>query len=249
MQHYGLLGRSLQHSFSKSYFQKKFEDLGLHDFAYHNFELENLSGLAQVLNTKNLRGLNVTIPYKEEILPYLHSLDPIAAQVGAVNCIRIEDGQTRGYNTDVYGFSQSIKPFLDVNHERALLLGTGGAARAVSYALKTIGVQTFFVSSTRDKKNSNVFLYEDLNRHIFDAFHLIINTTPVGTFPSVSACPPLPYEFITPRHFVYDLIYNPSETRLLEQSRQQGATVMNRLSMLQLQAEKSWEIWQENVAE
>ena len=244
MRKYGLLGKSLQHSFSKNYFEKKFSDLHQGHDQYENYELQDLSGLHNLFQTENLCGLNVTIPYKEQILNHLDELDPLAQEVGAVNCITLRNGKTKGYNTDIYGFSQSIKPFLDVNHERALLLGTGGASKAVAYALKKIGVQTFFVSSDAAKKSEKIFLYADLNKQIMSAFRLIVNTTPLGTFPDVTECPDLPYEQLTANHFVYDLIYNPSETLLLQKAKQQGATVMNGLSMLQLQAEKSWEIWQ-----
>ena len=244
MRKYGLLGKSLQHSFSKNYFEKKFSDLHQGHDQYENYELQDLSGLHNLFQTENLCGLNVTIPYKEQILNHLDELDPLAQEVGAVNCITLRNGKTKGYNTDIYGFSQSIKPFLDVNHERALLLGTGGASKAVAYALKKIGVQTFSVSSDAAKKSENTFLYADLNKQIMSAFRLIVNTTPLGTFPDVTECPDLPYEQLTANHFVYDLIYNPSETLLLQKAKQQGATVMNGLSMLQLQAEKSWEIWQ-----
>lgn len=244
MRKFGLLGKSLQHSFSKNYFEKKFSDLHQGHDQYENYELQDLSGLHNLFQTENLCGLNVTIPYKEQILNHLDELDPLAQEVGAVNCITLRNGKTKGYNTDIYGFSQSIKPFLDVNHERALLLGTGGASKAVAYALKKIGVQTFSVSSDAAKKSENTFLYADLNKQIMSAFRLIVNTTPLGTFPDVTECPDLPYEQLTANHFVYDLIYNPSETLLLQKAKQQGATVMNGLSMLQLQAEKSWEIWQ-----
>jgi len=245
MRQFGLIGKTLQHSFSPAYFQKKFEDLNLSDCSYEKFELASLDALPLLFKKESLVGCNVTIPYKEEILPYLDELDPIAKEVGAVNCVHIKQGKTIGYNTDIYGFSQSIKPFLDVNHERALILGTGGAAKAVAHALKKIGVQTFFVSSSSAKKKDGVFLYGDLNKQVFDAFKLIVNTTPLGTWPQTDELPPLPLEHLTANHFVYDLIYNPAETQLMKKAKEQGATVMNGLSMLQLQAEKSWEIWAE----
>jgi shikimate dehydrogenase len=245
MRQFGLIGKTLQHSFSPAYFQKKFEDLNLSDCSYKKFELASLDELPLLFKKESLVGCNVTIPYKEEILPYLDDLDPVAKEVGAVNCVHIKQGKTIGYNTDIYGFSQSIKPFLDVNHERALILGTGGAAKAVAYALKKIGVQTFFVSSSPAKKKDGVFLYEDLNKQVFDAFKLIVNTTPLGTWPETEALPSLPFAYLTANHFVYDLIYNPAETQLMKKAKEQGATVMNGLSMLQLQAEKSWEIWTE----
>lgn len=243
MRHFGLIGKTLQHSFSKNYFEKKFTDLKLLDCTYDNYELPDLTDIKQLFQKENLCGLNVTIPYKEQILPYLDELHPLAKEAGAVNCIAFVKGKSIGYNTDIYGFSQSIKPFLDVNHERALILGTGGAARAVAHALRQIGVQTYFVSSSPDKKNEHTFLYSDLSKQIFEAFKLVVNTTPLGTFPKIEECPALPFDYLNAGHFVYDLIYNPSETKLLKYAKQQGATTMNGLSMLQLQAEKSWEIW------
>lgn len=243
MKKFGLVGKSLAHSFSKSYFEKKFSDSGLTDCQYENFEIAHLELIRSVLSTPGLIGLNVTIPYKEDIIPFLDQLDETASAIAAVNCIRINDGKTTGYNTDVYGFQQSIKPFLDVNHERALVLGTGGASKAVVYALRQVGVQVFSVTSDPAKRNENTFTYSDINEAMMNACRLIVNTTPLGTFPDTESCPDLPYQFFGPTHLAYDLVYNPAETKFLKQARAQGATGMNGLSMLQLQAEKSWEIW------
>lgn len=241
--HFGLIGKSLKHSFSGSYFEKKFSELGLSDHRYSNFELADISGIRELLaTTKDLGGLNVTIPYKESVMPYLDDLDEEAKRIGAVNCIRIKDGRTTGYNTDAYGFAQSIKPFLDVNHQRALILGTGGAGKAVSHALKKIGVEVYFASSS-GKKTSNTLLYSEINAMAMQSFKLIVNTTPLGMQPRENECPDLPYGQFTPDHLAYDLIYNPEETLFLKQARQHGAVTMNGLSMLKLQAEKSWEIW------
>jgi shikimate dehydrogenase len=240
---YGLIGKKLSHSFSRSYFEKKFCDLGITDAVYLNFEIPAITEFPKVLsNYPDLLGLNVTNPYKEEIIPFLDELSEEAREIGAVNCIKIMAGKTKGYNTDVYGFSQSIKPFLDTSHERALVLGSGGAAKAVAYALRKIGVEVFFVSSS-GKKGTNSFSYSDLNEIIFRSFRLIVNATPLGMFPDVNACPPIPYQFIEAEHLCYDLVYNPAETLFLKKCREQGARTMNGYSMLQLQAEKSWEIW------
>ena len=243
MTNFGLIGKSLSHSFSKTYFEKKFNDLNLINHTYQNFELNTIFEIENVLKTPNLKGLNVTNPYKEVIIPFLDELTADAKQIGAVNCIKISNEKTIGYNTDFYGFAQSIKPFLEPQHNKALILGTGGAAKAVEYALKNIGVEVYFVTSSAVKKNNTTFFYNELNNHIFNAFKLIVNTTPVGLFPNINDAPKIPYNLITANHLCYDLIYNPSETLFLKKAKEQGALIVNGYSMLQLQAEKSWEIW------
>lgn len=243
MIHYGLIGKSLKHSFSKSYFEKKFKAEGLEGYAYQNYELDTIDQLPALLaDAQELKGLNVTIPYKESVIPFLDALSPEAREIGAVNCIKIEQGTLTGHNTDAYGFAQSIKPFLDVNHQRALILGTGGAAKAVSYALKKVGVDVFFASAS-GKKAGNILHYSEINDRVMGSFGLIINTTPLGMLPHENECPALPYPMFTPEHLAYDLIYNPEETLFLKQAKAYGAVTMNGLSMLKLQAEKSWEIW------
>jgi shikimate dehydrogenase len=247
MRAFGLIGKSLSHSFSKNYFDNKFTLLHLNDCSYSNFELEKIEDIISLLQTHpNLQGLNVTIPYKETVIPFLNELSEEAKQVGAVNCIQIKNKKLIGHNTDVYGFSQSLKPFLDVNHERALILGTGGVSKAVAHVLQKIGLPVFFVTSAKTKKTDNTFFYHEINERVMDAFKLIVNTTPIGTFPNINECPPLPYEFFTPQHLAYDLIYNPGETKFLRQASDKGSIVVNGLSMLQLQAEKSWEIWNQD---
>ncbi len=242
---FGIIGKSLSHSFSKGYFEKKFKTLGLNDYSYEQFEIPDITHLRTVLkDNPNLKGLNVTIPYKELVIPFLDEINPEAAEIGAVNCINIKNGRLSGYNTDFYGFAQSIKPFLDTNHQRALILGTGGASKAVACALKKIGVEVYFVTSSSTKKTNNTFFYSELNELVMNAFKLVVNTTPLGTYPDVSAHPDIPYQFFTPLHLAYDLIYNPAETFFLRQAREKGSIVVNGLSMLQLQAEKSWEIWE-----
>ncbi|MCC6369980.1 MAG: shikimate dehydrogenase [Bacteroidia bacterium] len=243
MKHYGLIGKTLSHSFSKSYFENKFRLLEIKYALYSNYELQNIDNVRS-LSTEDseLCGLNVTIPYKETVLPFLDELSEDAKLIGAVNCIKIKDGKWIGYNADVYGFSQSIKPFLDNNHQKALILGTGGASKAVAYALKKLGVEIYFVTSG-PKKTENSFLYSEINGYVMQAFKLIVNTTPLGTFPNVDQCPPLPYEHIGEQHLAFDLVYNPEKTLFLKNAETQGAIVVNGLSMLQLQAEKSWEIW------
>ncbi len=240
---YGLIGKSLRHSFSKNYFEKKFRDLNLEDSTYQNFELKKISEFNDLINKNTgLRGLNVTTPYKESIIPFLHKIDSEAKEIGAVNCINIKNNILYGYNTDVYGFAQSIKPFLEPKHHRALILGSGGAAKAVSFALKKMGIEVFFVSRKK-KENQSFFLSRDINKEIIRSILFIINCTPIGMYPKVDQYPELPYESIGENHFCYDLIYNPEESLFLKKSREQGAFTMNGLSMLKLQAEKSWEIW------
>lgn len=243
---FGLIGKSLSHSFSKTYFEKKFKDLGLKSFTYKNFELLDIKQIQSVFISEQLKGLNITNPYKEEIIPFLDELSSEAKEIGAVNCVKISDEKKVGYNTDTYGFSQSIKPFLEPQHNRALILGTGGASKAVAHALKRVGVEVFFVTSSSTKKTANTFFYSELNNYIIDAFKLIVNTTPLGLFPNINERPTIPYEYITANHLCYDLIYNPKETLFLNQAKQQGALIINGYSMLQLQAEKSWEIWNES---
>lgn len=247
MRIYGLLGASLSHSFSESYFRKKFSDMGLHDHHYLNFELASLNGFKQLISDEpELRGLNVTYPYKEAILSFLDDVSSEAEEIGAVNCITINSSKTVGYNTDVYGFSQSIKPFLNRNHEKALILGTGGGAKAVAFALKKFGIPVIFATSDPAKKNKDVYPYKRVNNRMIEACKLVVNCTPLGMFPQVERFPEIPYEAFTPEHLAYDLIYNPEETIFLRKAREAGAETLNGLSMLQLQAEKSWEIWKES---
>jgi shikimate dehydrogenase len=245
MHNFGLIGKSLAHSFSKSFFEKKFLEKNLKDYYYQNFEVENSEQIEAVLNTSNFSGFNITNPYKENVIQFLDELSPEAESIGAVNCVKIVNNKKIGFNTDAYGFGQSIKPFLDTNHERALILGTGGASKAVAYALKNIGVELFFVSSS-EKKNTKTFYYNEINERVMDAFKLIINTTPLGLYPNINQAPRLPYHLFTSNHMAYDLIYNPELTLFLKHAKEKGAATINGLSMLHLQAEKSWEIWNTN---
>lgn len=245
MPEFGLIGKSLKHSFSQEYFTNKFKTLQLRDYYYHNFELDSIQDIAKLISeNKNLHGLNVTFPYKESVIPFLDELSEEAKKIGAVNCIQFNSNKLIGHNTDSYGFSQSIKPFLDTNHERALILGTGGAAKAAAYALKKIGVEVFFVSSSNVKKTENTFFYFELNDRVMNAFKLIINATPLGTSPNILSFPNIPYQYLTAKHLSFDMVYNPHETEFLKRAAERGSITVNGLSMLQLQAEKSWEIWQ-----
>lgn len=243
---FGLLGKSLSHSFSKSYFDSKFLAEKRTNYSYSNFDLQNLDSFLALIAEHNLSGLNVTKPYKELVIPYLNELDSIAKEIGAVNCINISQKDNKpylkGYNTDYYGFAQSIKPFIEPNHQRALVLGTGGASKAVYFALKNIGVDVYFVS-TGDKKAENYFHYNELNEYVLSAFKLIVNCTPLGLYPAIENCPDISYQYLTPEHLMYDLIYNPEETLFLKKGKAQGAVTINGLNMLKLQADKAWEIW------
>lgn len=245
---FGLIGYALSHSFSKKYFTDKFVKENIKNCSYELFPIEYINQLPQLIkDTPNLKGLNVTIPFKQSVIPFLDEIDKTAQEVGAVNCIKIGTKLT-GFNTDVYGFQQSIKPFLESHHERALILGTGGASKAVYFVLKQIGIDCFFVIRDKTKcqlATNRVFDYFELNEPIVNSFKLIINTTPLGMYPNTHEYPSIPYKYITKNHLLYDLIYNPTETIFLTEGKKMGATVMNGLSMLHLQAEKAWQIWME----
>jgi shikimate dehydrogenase len=243
MRIFGLLGRSLAHSFSQTYFSQKFDRLHLPDCRYELFELAEASELPQlVARYPGLAGLNVTIPYKEQIWPYLTRVAPSAALVGAVNVIEfLADGSLVGHNTDYVGFRESLRKFYPAGPgPRALILGTGGAAKAVAVALRELGIAHWLVS--RDPLSAHL-TYAELTPAIIGAHPLIINTTPLGTYPAVQECPPLPYEALTPAHYLFDLIYNPRETLFLERGRLAGAYTKNGFEMLELQAEAAWAIW------
>jgi len=242
MSKFGLIGKNIDYSFSKSHFTKKFENEAL-SHSYENFDLSTIEEFSKVLNsTQDLKGLNVTIPYKEAVIPYLNKLDKTAKKIGAVNTIKVtEKGKLIGYNTDYYGFKKSIEPFLKPHHKKALILGTGGASKAIAYALKELGKSYSFVSRTASK--SSYYTYEMLSEEIISSHQIIINCTPLGTFPNTNICPNIPYDALTEKHLLYDLIYNPEETKFLSIGKLKGATFCNGHNMLELQAEKAWEIW------
>ncbi len=238
----GLLGKHIDYSFSKHYFKSKFETEQL-PFTYENFDLDNISLFPKLLkDNPDIFGLNVTIPYKEEIIPYLDKLDKKAKKIGAVNTITINSkGQLKGYNTDCYGFKKSIKPLLKKRHKRALILGTGGASKAIAYTLKKLNIKFDYVSRT--SKPGVKFTYEDLTIEDIKSYKIIINCSPVGTYPKVNNCPNIPYDGVTNKHILYDLIYNPEQTKFLKLGELQGADTINGLKMLEFQAEKAWRIW------
>jgi shikimate dehydrogenase len=241
MKRFGLIGKQLSHSFSPAFFADFFQKQGI-DAHYTAFELQEISDFPELIKDPIFGGLNVTIPFKTEIIPFLDELDPLASEIQAVNVIAFENGKTKGYNTDVFGFQQSIKPFLTFHHERALIFGTGGASKAVAYVFKSLGIDVIFVSQT-ESNESNHFTYADVNEYMIAACKVIINCTPLGMSPNVDSAPEMPYEALSEEHLLIDLIYNPEETLFMKRGRAHGATAMNGLSMLQHQALKSWEIW------
>lgn len=238
---FGLVGRNISYSFSSGYFANKFEKKGLDNYVYTNFDIEDIRQLPEIISdNKRLKGLNVTIPYKEEVIPLLDKLSKNAAIIGAVNTIKISKKGLKGYNTDHYGFRKALKPLLQPHHRKALILGTGGASKAVAFALRKMKIEYDFVSRTAIEV---IFSYESLDREVFDDYQIIINTTPLGTFPNVDKCPPLPYHLFTDKHIAFDLVYNPAETAFLKHAAQYGAVTKNGYDMLVYQAEKAWEIW------
>ena len=246
MDKYGLIGYPLGHSFSISYFNEKFENEDI-DAVYENFEIPRIEDIKEIVDSNpELKGLNVTIPYKEQVLKYLKSISPEAKAIGAVNVIRIEHKSNksilRGYNSDVIGFTKSIAPILNTFHKKALILGTGGAAKAVQYGLQSLGLETMYVSRT---KKRHAMTYEEVTPEIIQAYNVIVNCTPLGMYPHIEEYPKLPYEAMDNHHLLYDLLYNPDETLFLKKGKAQGATVKNGLEMLLLQAFASWEIWNE----
>jgi len=242
---YALLGRNISYSFSRTYFTEKFKRSGLKDHFYVNFDLPEISQLPAILDQYKgkLKGFNVTIPYKQDIFHFLDEVSPDAREIGAVNVVKIlKNGNLKGFNTDSYGFENSIKPLLRSFHKKALILGTGGASKAVSFVLDKLGMEYLYVSR-RSNQGSGSITYKDLSAEVLNDYPVIINATPVGTFPDIEKTPDIPYNLLTSRHLLYDLIYNPSMTSFLKQGKSRGATIKNGLKMLEFQAEKAWEIW------
>lgn len=242
MRLFGLIGKTLSHSFSGSYFSNKFSAEAITDAEYRLFELESIERLPDLIKTHpELVGLNVTIPYKESVIPYLDTLSPEAEEIGAVNCIKIEDGRLCGYNTDCYGFRTSLEEFLDGEQPaRALVLGTGGAHRAICYALRQMGIAPTTISRRADRGDMT---YDELSAEHLHNHLLIVNCTPLGTSPNTEEAPALPYEAVTPDHRIFDLVYNPPQTLLMRKCAAHGAKVICGSEMLRLQAERSWDIW------
>jgi shikimate dehydrogenase len=240
---FGLLGKNISYSFSSGYFTKKFEKLNLKKHKYVNFDIPEIKDFPSIIEeTPNLKGMNVTIPYKEVVMQYLDKLDETAKEIGAVNTIKFtKRGDLKGYNTDIFGFENSIKPFLKKHHKKALILGTGGASKAVAYAFKRNDINFKFVSRNPSEKNQ--ISYKDLSEEILEEYTVIVNCSPIGTFPNVNDAPKIPYQFITDKHLLFDLIYNPEETAFLKKGKEKGAAIKNGYQMLELQAEEAWRIW------
>lgn len=239
---FGLIGRDISYSFSKKYFTEKFEVGHFDNCEYKNYDLATLKEFPKIISeTKGLVGFNVTIPYKESIIPMLDKISKTAKKIGAVNCITVSKKRNlKGYNTDHYGFKKSIKPLLREHHTKALILGTGGASKAIAYALRKLKIEYDFVSRTPDEFQLG---YADLTKEIFEEYQIIINTTPVGTSPKIEECPDLEYSLFTKKHIAFDLVYNPEESAFLRNAKSQGARTKNGHEMLLFQAEKAWKIW------
>ena len=240
IENFGLIGKDISYSFSKKFFTQKFINEGLNNCSYENYDISSISKLLEVINDTKIKGLNVTIPYKESVIELLNHIDPIAKKIGAVNTIKIDkQNKLLGYNTDYIGFKQSLESNIS-NQKRALILGTGGASKAIVYALKTLNIKTLLVSRKKREESIN---YEDISNQVIKDHTIIINCTPLGTYPNIEECPKIPYEYITERHLCYDLIYNPIKTKFLILSEKKGASIINGNEMLENQAMESWKIW------
>ena len=241
MKRYGLIGYPLTHSLSQQYFTDKFSQEGIDDCIYERFSIPSIDDLHTILDThKDLCGFNITIPYKKEVLAFLTERSKAVEEVGACNCVKIEGQNLIGYNTDVIGFENSLIPFLKPTHNQALVLGTGGAALAIVYVLQKLGIAYKYVSRSAAEGQ---FSYNELDASVMELHTLVINTTPLGMFPNIEACPDIPYQLLTPEHHLFDLTYNPAESTFLAKGKQMGATIQNGQQMFVEQAEQSWRIW------
>jgi shikimate dehydrogenase len=243
MKIYGLIGKTLGHSFSQRYFSEKFQNEQIKNCVYQNFELQDLEKeIPRLKNDLSLSGLNVTIPYKTDIITFLDDLTDDCRQMNACNCIKIKGNKWTGYNTDVIGFERSFAPHLKPFYQKALILGTGGASKAVRFVFRKMGIQ--FLEVTRDKKDNPLAItYEDITEDLFNEYNIIINTTPLGMYPNVDAYPNLPYQFVSDQHYFFDLVYNPATTLFLSKAEANGALIENGEKMLAIQADESWTIW------
>ena len=237
----GLLGKNISYSFSKGYFTEKFQNMGLVNHTYENFDLETIEAFKEVIKTNpDINGLNVTIPYKQAVIPYLDKLEAKAKKIGAVNTIKFTKKGLKGYNTDIYGFKNSILPFLKKHHQKALILGTGWASKAIAFVFDELNIPYKFVSRNPEEKQ---FSYSDITQEVLNTYTILVNCTPLGTHPNTTDKPSIPYQFINKEHLLFDLIYNPAKTAFLKEGESKGAAIANGLKMLELQAEKAWEIW------
>lgn len=241
MHKYGLIGKNIDYSFSKAYFNQKFKDLNI-KAKYDNYDIDHILKFKNILHKeKHLKGLNVTIPYKESIIDFIDDLDYNAKTIGAVNTIKVENNKLYGYNTDIYGFIKSLFPLLEKHHKKALVLGSGGASKAICQGLKSFDISYKIVS--RNPKQNAQISYDQIDEKIILSHKIIINCTPLGTYPNIQNSPDIPYQFLTKKHLLYDLVYNPKVSTFLAQGKQQNAKICNGYDMLKFQAEKSWEIW------
>ncbi|WP_394798437.1 shikimate dehydrogenase family protein [Blattabacterium cuenoti] len=243
---FGLIGKNISYSFSRDFFLKKFKKESLQNNDYLIFDIPRIKNIELIFNNPNLLGCNITIPYKIEIISFLDKIDFQSKQIGSVNVVSINNNKRIGYNTDIIGFRKSFKKFINYSNKniklKSLILGTGGVSKTVSFVLNQLDIPFKYVS--RKKKNNKYFLtYEEINKEILDEYNIIINCTPLGTFPKIYTCPSIPYQYISKNHFFYDLVYNPVKTLFLKNGEKKGASIKNGLEMLYIQAEKSWEIW------
>lgn len=250
MKLYGLIGFPLGHSFSKNFFTKKFSEEGIIDSIFENFPIEKIDLLPGIIHSNpELIGLNVTIPYKEQVIPFLDELDEPVGKIGAVNTIQIRRNKNKfflkGFNTDVYGFLNSLHPLLTAEHRKAIILGTGGASKAIKYVFKELNID--YISASIEELKENEIRYDQIDKKLIADSLIIVNATPLGTYPNINVCPPIPYQYITPKHILFDLVYNPDETLFLKHGKEKGAAVKNGLEMLHFQALKSYEIWNSQV--
>lgn len=240
MQIFGLIGHPLSHSFSKQYFDNKFKEEQIVDVSFELFDIENIEAIKTILLNENIKGLAVTIPYKQSVISFLNDADDVVKKINACNCIKVKNRKLFGYNTDVIGFEKSLVKNLKPNHTKALVLGNGGASAAVKYVLSKLKIDYKIV--TRSKQDDTL-TYTELDEAIIQSHPLIINTTPVGTFPNTSECVDMPYQYLTPNHYLFDLVYNPAITTFMSKGLQQNAFVKNGYEMLEIQAEENWKIW------
>ncbi len=237
---YGLIGKNINYSFSKKYFNDKFLKENITNCSYENYDLQSVKDFKKIIKDNAIKGFNVTIPYKEEIMEFINKIDPIAKKIGAINTIKIHNKNIiEGYNTDYIGFVISLKNLIS-NQKKALVLGTGGASKAIIFGLSSIGIESTIVSRN---KREGVISYSELNKKVIEENTIIINCTPLGTFPKTQECPKIPFEFLSSNHICYDLIYNPEKTKFLLESEKMGATIINGKKMLENQANESWKIW------
>ncbi|WP_121666452.1 shikimate dehydrogenase family protein [Mesonia aquimarina] len=239
MRNFGLIGKNIAYSFSKNYFEQKFAVENI-DANYQNFDLDQIDDIKKIILNQKLNGVNITIPYKEKILAHLDSIDEEAFKIGAVNTVKVVGQKLLGYNTDCLGFMKSLFPLLEKQHQNALVLGTGGAAKAVTHALNSLGID--YKSVSRQPKEYQ-FSYEEINEEILHDHPLIINCTPLGTAPNIDDAPPIPYQYLNQQHLLYDLVYNPPLTTFLANGKKQGCKLSNGHKMLEYQAEQAWKIW------